>query len=83
VAAILRNQPDAATDPAKSAMIVSYLGKAIALDPKYVDAYMQRGFAYLGSGKAAEAKADFQKVVELAPGTPDAQTAAKALASLK
>ena len=83
VAAILRNQPDAASDPAKAAMIVGYLGKAIALDPKYVDAYMQRGFAYLGTGKTAEAKADFQKVVELAPGTPDAETASKALASLK
>ena len=83
VAAILRNQPDASTDAAKVAMITGYLSKAIALDPKYVDAYMQRGFAYLGAGKAAEAKADFQKVVELAPGTPDAATAQKALASLK
>jgi tetratricopeptide (TPR) repeat protein len=83
VAAILRNQPDAATDPAKAGMITDYLSKAIALDAKYVDAYMQRAFAYLGAGKTAEARADFQKVVELAPGTPDAETAKKALASLK
>jgi tetratricopeptide (TPR) repeat protein len=83
VAAILRNQPDASTDPAKVKMVIDYLSKAIALDAKYVDAYMQRGFSYLGSGKSAEAKADFQKVIELAPGTPEAETAKKALASLK
>jgi len=83
VAAILRNQPDATTDPAKAADVISYLSKAIALDAKYVDAYLQRGLAYLGSGKTEEAKADFKKVAELAPGTPQAELATKALASLK
>jgi tetratricopeptide (TPR) repeat protein len=83
IAAILRNQPDAASNPASGALAAEYLGKVIALDPRHVDAYMQRGLTYLGLQKLAEAKADFQKVVELAPGTPNAEIAQKALASLK
>jgi tetratricopeptide (TPR) repeat protein len=83
IAVILRNQPDAAANPANGTMAVDYLTKAIALDPKYVDGYVQRGMAYLGMQKLAEAKADFQKVVQLAPGTPEAEMAQKALASLK
>lgn len=83
VGVILRNQPDAATDPAKGAMAVEYFTKAIALDPAYVDGYMQRGLAYLGMQKLAEAKADFQKVVELAPGSSQAELANKALSQLK
>jgi tetratricopeptide (TPR) repeat protein len=83
VAVILRNHPDAPGETTNTTRAVEYLGKAIALDPAYVDGYVQRGLAYVGLGKTAEARADFQKVVELAPGTPQAELARKALASLK
>ena len=62
---------------------VAYLTKAIAVDPAYVDGYFQRGLAYLGLGKTAEARADFNKVIELAPTSPQADTAKKALAQIK
>jgi tetratricopeptide (TPR) repeat protein len=62
---------------------IGYLDKAIAADPSYVDGYFQRGLAYLGQGKTAEAKADFNKVIELAPTGPQADTAKKALAQIK
>ena len=62
---------------------VTYFSKAIALDPAYVDGYFQRGMTYFGMQKLAEAKADFQKVVELAPTGPQAETAKKVLDQLK
>jgi tetratricopeptide (TPR) repeat protein len=62
---------------------ISYLTKAVTVDPGYVDGYFQRGLAYLGQGKTAEAKADFQKVIELSPTGAQAETAKKALAQIK
>lgn len=62
---------------------VPYLTKSVTLDPSYVDGYFQRGLAYLGQGKAAEARADFTKVVELAPTSAQAETAKKALEQIK
>jgi tetratricopeptide (TPR) repeat protein len=62
---------------------IGYLDKAIVADPSYVDGYFQRGLAYLGQGKTAEAKADFNKVIELAPTGPQADTARKALEQIK
>jgi len=67
----------------KSEDAVAWFTKALAADPKYVDGYFQRGLAYLGMQKTAESKADLQKVIELAPGTAQADTAKKALDSLK
>jgi tetratricopeptide (TPR) repeat protein len=83
VGVILRNQPDAATDDAKAAMAVDYFTKAVAVDPKFAEGYMQRGLTQLSRGKTAEAKADFQKVVELSPDSEQAALAKKALGSLK
>src|SRR5437667_330215 len=60
-----------------------YLSRAIALDASYVDGYFQRGMTYIGLGKMAEAKADLQKVIALAPGSAQAETAKKALEQLK
>jgi tetratricopeptide (TPR) repeat protein len=51
----------------KSEDAVKYFTKALAVDPKYVDGYVQRGLAYLGQQKLADSKADFQKVLELVP----------------
>lgn len=62
---------------------VQYFTKSVTLDPKYVDGYFQRGLAYLGLQKLPECKADFAKVMELAPGSPQGDTAKKALEQLK
>jgi tetratricopeptide (TPR) repeat protein len=62
---------------------ISYFGKAIAKDPAHVDAYYRRALAQLGLGQMAEAKADFQKVVELQPEGEMATMAKKALEQLK
>jgi len=61
---------------------IEYFGKAVAVDPRYVDGYFQRGLAYLGQQKLAESKADLQKVLELAPQGAQAETARKALEQL-
>ena len=76
VAALLLNQQ-------KTEEAIGYLSRAIALDPAYVDGYFQRGLAYVGLGRTAEAKADLQKVIELAPGSAQADTARKGLAQIK
>jgi len=63
---------------------ISYLTKAIAVDPSYVDGYFQRGLTYLQLQKVPESLADFRKVLEIAPpGSPQAETAKKALDQLK
>jgi tetratricopeptide (TPR) repeat protein len=76
VAVILLNQN-------RSDDAIPYLTKSVTLDPSYVDGYFQRGLAYLGQGRNAEARADFGKVVELAPTSPQAETARKALEQIK
>jgi tetratricopeptide (TPR) repeat protein len=69
-----QNKPDAA---------IEYFSKAIAVDPAYVDGYFQRGMTYLSAQKLAEAKADFQKVLELAPDGPKAPAAKQVLDQIK
>jgi len=61
---------------------IDYFGKAIRVDPTYVDAYYRRALGYLGQGQNAEAKADFQKVVELQPEGQMADMSKKALAQI-
>ncbi len=62
---------------------LAYFGKAIALDPKYVDGYYRRALGYLGQGKTAEARADFRKVLELQPDGEMASLSRKALEQIK
>jgi tetratricopeptide (TPR) repeat protein len=62
---------------------IAYFTKTAAKDPAYVDAYYRRALAYLGQGQLAEAKADFQKVVELQPDGEMATMSKKALEQLK
>ena len=61
---------------------VQYFTRAIARDPDDVDGYFQRGLATLKLGRTAEARADFQKVLDLAPSGPQAELAKKALQQL-
>ena len=60
-----------------------YFTKALAKDPKLVDAYYWRGISYVQQRKMAEAKADMLKVVELEPTGPTSDKAKKALEQLK
>lgn len=69
-----RDKPDAA---------VSYFSKAITVDPAHADSYFQRALTLFGLQKFPEAKLDFQKVVELTPEGPQAETAKKVLEQLK
>jgi tetratricopeptide (TPR) repeat protein len=62
---------------------IDYFGKTVKLDPAYVDAYYRRALAQLGLGQTAEARADFQKVVELQPDGEMATMSRKALDQLK
>ena len=62
---------------------VAYLSRSVAADPSFVDGYFQRGLAYLQLGRTSEAKADLRKVIELAPDSPQAQTARKGLEQLQ
>ena len=67
----------------ETADAIAWFGKTIAKDPAYVDAYYRRALGHLGQGRMAEARADFQKVVELQPDGEMATMARKALEQIK
>jgi tetratricopeptide (TPR) repeat protein len=58
-------------------------GKALAQTPDLADAYYYRGLARMQLKKNAEAKADLQKYLELAPSGGDADTVKELLKSLQ
>ena len=62
---------------------IEYFGEAIRVDPTHVDAYYRRGLGYLGLGRNAEARADFQKVLELNAQGAMADMARKALGQIQ
>jgi tetratricopeptide (TPR) repeat protein len=62
---------------------VGYFTKALTLDPKDLEAYYQRGLAYIHLGKMDAARADFKKILELAPPGEQADMAKKALEQIK
>ena len=68
-------------DSAKDA--VTYFDKAIALDAAKPESYYYRGLAHVQTKNNAAAKADFEKVLELAPNGPEANDAKQLLAGLK
>jgi len=47
-----------------------WFGKAIYWNPKYANAWYNRGFSYELDGKLAKAKADYQKAMEIEPNFP-------------
>jgi len=69
-----KKQPAAARD---------YFTKVIEASPKDADGYYYRGLATIQAGKPKEAKADLQKVIELAPDSDQAKEAKEYLKSIK
>ncbi|HXA15607.1 MAG TPA: tetratricopeptide repeat protein [Thermoanaerobaculia bacterium] len=61
---------------------VTYFSKAIAMDPKGVDAFYYRGLANAQLNKTAEARADFEQVIAMAPDATEAKDARSMLAAL-
>lgn len=59
-----------------------YFDRAVAIDPSRGESYYYRGIASLQRNNLAEAKADFQKVIELAPETTEADDARGLLAQM-
>lgn len=57
--------------------------RVVAENPDMPDAYYYRGLAYLGSGKMKEAKADFEKLLQMAPNGEHAADAKMYLKELK
>lgn len=60
-----------------------YFNDAVAVAPDVAAAYYYRGIANLQLKKMKEAKADLNKVVELAPDAPEAKDAKDLLAQMK
>ncbi|HEX6865093.1 MAG TPA: tetratricopeptide repeat protein, partial [Thermoanaerobaculia bacterium] len=56
--------------------------RVVTENPNLPDAYYYRGLAFLASGKSAEAKADFQKLLELDPKHANADEAREFLKSM-
>ncbi len=68
----------------KHAEAVTWFDKAIARFPQQADGYYYRGITHLSLGKSAEARADLQKFVSMAPpDAPELATAKQILATIK
>jgi Flp pilus assembly protein TadD len=68
----------------KHADAVTWFDKAITRFPTQPDSFYYRGISYLSLGKTAEAKADLQKYVSMAPpDAPELATAKQILATIK
>lgn len=68
----------------KTEAAVGWFEKAVARFPAHPDGYYYRGISYLSLGKSAEAKADLEKYVSIAPaGAPEVATAKKILETMK
>lgn len=69
----------AQSDPEKA---LSFLEKAQALAPKWADLYLDMARAHRLAGDRHEAEKAYQRVIELAPSTDIAETAAREAAAL-
>jgi len=69
-----KKQPAAARD---------YFTKVIEANPKEAEGYYYRGLATIQAGKSKEAKADLQKVIEIAPDSDQEKEAKEYLKSIK
>jgi tetratricopeptide (TPR) repeat protein len=66
-----------------AAKAIEYYQIASERKPGWPEPYLKLGYANLNAGNMDAAKASFQKVVEVAPDSPQAQMAQQALAMLK
>ena len=62
---------------------IPWLTRSIDLDARSVDGYYRRALAHLQLGEVPACRADFEKVIELAPQTPEADLARKALEQVR
>ena len=68
----------------KHADAIPWFDKAIARFPQHPDTYYYRGISHVTLGKTAEAKADLEKFISIAPpDAPELATAKQILASIK
>lgn len=61
---------------------LDYFDRVVRENPNLPDAYYYRALVYLSQGKTAEAKADFQKLLELAPNHEKAAEVKEFIAAL-
>ena len=82
--AMFLNPGIALVNERKHAEAIVWFDKAIARFPQHPDGYYYRGIANISLAKSAEAKADLQKYVAMAPpDAPELATAKQILASMK
>ena len=62
---------------------IRYWEKAVAMDPKMADAYVQLGAAYVSVGDNEKAKQMLQKAIELDPASDNAKMAKEMLDSMQ
>lgn len=62
---------------------VKYLASAVDLDMTRAESFYYRGLAYIQQKMTKEARADFEKVLELAPDSPEGRDAKQLLESMK
>ena len=65
-----------------AAKAIEYYKKAAERKLDWPEPHLKLGFAYLNTGDMAAARASFEKVVEIAPDSPQAAAAKQTLASL-
>jgi tetratricopeptide (TPR) repeat protein len=51
---------------------LEFFTKAIKLDPKYIEAYFNRGYCYELAGDFAKARIDYEKALKITPNYPNA-----------
>ena len=82
--AMFLNAGIALVNERKHAEAIPWFDKAITRFPQHPDGYYYRGIANISLGKSAEAKADLEKYVSMAPpDAPELATAKQILASIK
>lgn len=82
--ALFLNAGIALLNDKKQTEAVVWFDKAITRFPQHPDGYYYRGISYISLGKSAEAKADLEKYVSIAPpDAPELATAKKILETMK
>ena len=81
---LLLNAGIALLNDKKTEEAARWFDQAVARFPAHPDGYYYRGISFLSLGKTAEAKADLEKYVSIAPAdAPELATAKKILETIK